>query len=74
MLVLAPRAEIVREVLVSGLDSDVQVGAHGGLVPQRSGGRGVLRKTLELRFRFVLARNAQRGVHPWPMQLSVAPL
>lgn len=74
MLVLAAQAGFVREILMSGLDSDVQVSAQGGLIPQRSGGRGVLRKTLELKFRFVLAKDAQRGEHPWPMQLSVAPL
>jgi hypothetical protein len=74
MLVLAGQHDFVREVLMSGLDSDVQVGAHGGMIPQRSAGRGVLRRTLELKFRFVLAKNAQRGEHPWPLQLSVAPL
>jgi hypothetical protein len=74
MLVLAGQHDFVREVLMSGLDSDVQVSANGGMIPQRSTGRGVLRKTLELRFRFVLAKNALRGEHPWPMQLSVTPL
>lgn len=74
MLVLAGQGDFVRQVLMSGLDSDVQVGADGGVIPQRSAWRGVLRTTLELKFRFILEKSARRGEHPWPMQLSVTPL
>ena len=74
VLVLANAGGFVRQAQVKGLDSDVQVGSGGGVVPQRSQAWGVLRKTVELNFRFFLAGDARQGVHPWPMQLSVVPL
>ena len=74
MLVLAGQGDFVRQARMRGLESEVQVGANGGVIPQRSNGRGVLRATMELKFRFILAKSARQGEHPWPMQLSVVPL
>ncbi|MFC5496178.1 hypothetical protein ACFPOE_01410 [Caenimonas terrae] len=74
VLLVAAQDDFVREIVMSGLDSDIQLGAAGGLVFQRGGVRGVTRKNLDLRFRLVLAKGAQRGEHPWPVQLSVTPL
>jgi hypothetical protein len=74
MLVFSGQGDFVRTARISGLASDVQLGASGGLVPQPSAGRGVLRTTVELRFRFFLAANTRQGEYPWPMRLSVVPL
>ena len=74
MLVLAGLGDFVRQVRMQGLESEVQMSANGGLIPQRFNSRGVLRTTLDLKFRFFLAASARPGAQPWPMQLSVAPL
>lgn len=74
MLVFAGEGEFVRQVRVSGLGADVQMGAGGGVVTRSTPGRGMNSTVLELGFRFELATDTQQGVYPWPIQMSVVPL
>ena len=74
MLVFAGEGEFVRQVRVSGLGADVQMGAGGGGVTRSTPGRGMNNSVLDLGFRFELAAGTQQGVYPWPLQMSVVPL
>lgn len=74
MLVFASESDFVRHIRVSGLGHDVQIGAGGGVVPQRGAAQGVTQATLELGFRFELAPDARQGTFAWPVQLSVTPI
>lgn len=74
MLAFASQGDFMRQILVRGLSSDVQVGPAGGAIMQSSTGSGMTRTTLDLGFRFVLAESAHQGTYPWPMRLSVTPL
>jgi len=74
MLEFINQGDFVREVLVRGLDTDVQVGAAGGSVMQRAKGGGVTRATLSLGFRILLSASAQQGSYSWPMRVAVAPI
>lgn len=73
MLDFANDGGFIRQILVRGLDHDVQLNAAGGAVLQRPGSSGVTRATLGLAFRFVLAESTQPGTYPWPVRLSVTP-
>lgn len=66
--------EFMRQILVRGLNGDVQLSPAGGLVRQDSAAVGVTNTTLALGYRFVLSGAAQAGTYSWPMQLSVTPL
>ncbi|MBE7939692.1 hypothetical protein IM725_03780 [Ramlibacter aquaticus] len=74
MLVFAGEGDFVRQVRVSGLGSDVQMGAGGGGVTLRTPGRGMNQSLLDIGFRLELAQGVQQGVYPWPFQVSVVPL
>ena len=74
MLTFESQGEFIRQTLVRGLGSDVQLDALGGTVLQSASGRGVQKVTLHLGFRFALADTARQGVYAWPMRLSVTPL
>jgi len=74
MLEFVNQGDFVRQILVKGLDTDVQVGAGGGSVMQRASGMGVTRATLNLGFRILLSASAQQGSYAWPMRVAVAPL
>ena len=74
MLLFESQGEYLRQTLVKGLSTDLQLGASGGGVAQRSVGRGMSKTLLDLGFRFVLSDSAQQGVYAWPMRLSVTPL
>jgi hypothetical protein len=74
VLMFEHRGDFARETLVRGLSNDVQLGSGGGVVPQPAAGRGMSRTTLDLGFRFALSKAVTPGVHPWPLQVSVAPL
>jgi len=74
LLEFASQGDFMRQILVKGLSSDVQLSPAGGAVMQSGGRSGVTRTTLALGFRFVLSESAQQGTYPWPMQLSVTPL
>ena len=74
LLVFDNHGDFFRQARVRGLTGDVQVGAGGGQVAQRTAGAGVSRVTLALSFRFELSESAREGVYAWPMQLSAMPL
>ncbi|MDO8719851.1 MAG: hypothetical protein Q7K20_12830 [Polaromonas sp.] len=74
MLMFENQGDFLRQALVKGLDSDVQVSAGGGGVAQRSSGGGMRKNLLNLGFRFVLSDSARQGVYAWPIRLSVTPL
>lgn len=74
MLMFESQGEFLRQTLVKGLGTDVQLSASGGGVAQRGAGRGMSKTLLDLGFRFVLSDSARQGVYAWPMRLSVTPL
>jgi len=74
LLEFASQGDFMRQILVRGLATDVELSPAGGAVMQPSSGSGVTRATLALGFRFVLSESAQQGIYAWPMQLSVTPL
>ena len=74
MLMFDSQGEFLRQTLVKGLDTEVQLGASGGGVAQRAAGRGMSKTVLALGFRFVLSESARQGVYAWPMRMSVTPL
>jgi hypothetical protein len=74
LLMFENQGDFLRQAMVKGLDSDVQVSAGGGGVAQRSAGGGMRKSLLNLGFRFVLSDSARQGVYAWPMRLSVTPL
>ena len=74
MLVFESQGEFLRQTLVKGLNTDLQLGATGGSVAQRGVGRGMSKTLLDLGFRFVLSDSAQQGVYAWPLRFSVTPL
>ena len=74
MLMFAIEGEFLRQILVRGLGSDVQLDTAGGGVARRPEGRGMSKATLNLAFRFMLSDSAKQGVYAWPMRLSVTAL
>lgn len=75
LLEFASHGDFMRQILVRGLGTDVQMSPGGGVVARAaSHGHGVTRATLNLGFRFVLSESAKEGTYPWPMRLSVAPI
>jgi hypothetical protein len=74
MLEFSSEGDFMRQTLVKGLGTDVQLSPAGGAVMQRSSSSGVTRTTLALGFRFLLSESAQQGTYSWPMRLSVTPL
>lgn len=74
LLEFASQGDFMREIVVRGLETDVQLSPAGGMVSQRGTGKGVTKTTLALGFRFLLSESAQEGTYAWPMRLSVVPL
>lgn len=74
MLEFSNAGDFMRQILVRGLNGDVQLSPAGGLVTQRPGATGVSKTTLALGYRFLLAESARQGTYAWPMRLSVTPL
>lgn len=74
MLVFAGGGDFIRQIRVSGLGADVQMGADGGSVTRSTPGLGMNNSVLDLGFRFELAAGTLQGVYPWPVQLSVVAL
>ena len=60
-----------RDLIVRGLDREVQIGPGGGWVP-RTGARGPV--SAELTYRFSLSEDARPGTYPWPLSLSARTL
>lgn len=73
-LVFAEESEFIRQVRVSGLGADVQMGAGGGSVTRSTPGHGMNNSVLDMGFRFELAAGTREGVYPWPIRMSVVPL
>lgn len=73
VLEFASQGDFMRQILVRGLGTDVQLSPAGGTVVQNSTGAGVIRTTLSLGFRFFLSDTARQGTYAWPMRLSVLP-
>ena len=59
----------MRQILVKGLDTDVQLSPIGGAVIRP----GIAKTTLTLGFRFFLSDSAQQGTYVWPMRLAISP-
>jgi hypothetical protein len=74
LLEFASQGDFMRQILVRGLETDVQLSPAGGMVSQRAAGKGVTKATLALGYRFLLSESAQEGTYAWPMRLSVVPL
>ena len=74
ILMFDNQAEFLRQILVKGLDSDVQLSVYGGGVAQRAPGHGMRKTLLVIMFRFVLSDAARQGAYAWPIRLSVTPL
>jgi len=74
MLMFESQGDFLRQTVVKGLGADVQLGASGGGVAQRSAGRGMSKTLLDIGYRFVLSESARQGVYAWPMRLSIMPL
>ena len=73
VLEFASQGDFMRQILVRGLATDVQLSPAGGTVMQNTTGAGVVRTTLSLGFRFFLSDSARQGTYAWPMRLSVLP-
>lgn len=73
LLVFTSSSDFFDQALVSGLESDVQLGPNGGDIAQNAIGKGLASTALGLGFRFVLSASAQQGVYAWPMGVSAAP-
>jgi hypothetical protein len=64
-----PRSDTFRSVLVTGLQSPVEIGAQGGIAMQNvPHGRTIL---LQLGYRFMLRPDLLPGSYPWPLEISV---
>ncbi|NJD63579.1 MAG: hypothetical protein FIA93_12785 [Deltaproteobacteria bacterium] len=59
------------QVLVKGLGTEIQIGPGGGWIP-RPHVRGTV--TMELSYRFVLAKHARPGAYAWPFAITTRPL
>jgi hypothetical protein len=69
VLEFASSGDFMRQILVKGLDTDVQLSPIGGAVVRP----GITKTTLTLGFRFLLSDSAQQGTYAWPMRLSITP-
>lgn len=74
LLEFASQGDFLRQIVVRGLDTEVQLSPEGGLVTQRGAATGVTRATLALGFRFLLSASAQPGTYAWPMRVTAASL
>lgn len=74
LLEFASEGDFMRQILVKGLASDVQLSPAGGTVMQPSTGAGVTNTTVALGFRFLLAESTKQGTYPWPMRVSITAL
>ena len=72
MLTFNAMPGLFKSVQVTGLGSQVELGAEGGAVVHRAVGREPV--TLQVGYRFVLAADAQPGNYPWPIVVSAQPL
>ena len=74
LLEFASEGAFMRQILVTGLASNVQLSPAGGTVMQPPSGAGVTDTTVALGYRFLLAESTTQGTYPWPMRVSITPL
>ena len=74
VLEFASHGDFMRQILVRGLGTDLQLSPAGGTVVQATAGGSVTKSTLSLGFRFILSDSARQGTYAWPMRLSVTPV
>jgi hypothetical protein len=64
-----PRSDVFRSVLVTGLQSPIEIGVQGGSATHNaSHGRTTFH---QLGYRFMLRPDLQPGNYPWPLRISV---
>jgi hypothetical protein len=73
VLDFASHGDFMRQILVRGLGTELQLSPAGGAIAQPTTGGGVTKTTLSLGFRFILSESARRGTYAWPLRLSVSP-
>lgn len=74
LLEFASQGDFMRQIVVRGLDAEVQLTPEGGLVAQRGSASGTTRATLALGYRFMLSSSAQQGTYAWPMRVAALPI
>ena len=64
-----PRGDVFLSVLVTGLQSLVEIGAQGGsTLHNQPYGRSTVH---QLGYRFILRPDVMPGAYPWPLEISV---
>jgi hypothetical protein len=71
-LTFDPVLNLFNAVQITGLGGMVELGTEGGTVAQR--GSGTQPASLQLGYRFILAKNVLPGNYTWPLALSARPL
>ena len=71
-LTFDPILNLFNAVQITGLGGVVELGTEGGTVVQR--GSGAQAASLQLGYRFILAKNVLPGSYTWPLALSARPL
>ncbi|MCM2312356.1 MAG: hypothetical protein NDI84_13235 [Steroidobacteraceae bacterium] len=74
LLDFATSGNFIRQIIVTGLANEVQLGAEGGVIAQGSAPGPKTRRGVLLAFRFVLSESARATTYPWPVRLSAAPM
>lgn len=59
-----------KEVIVSGLGSDISVGSNGGIITRQMTGANIV----SLSYRFVFDERSQAGTYAWPLLISAQPV
>jgi hypothetical protein len=72
VLDVLPTNDVFTSVVVRGLDSDVVLGADGGVIVQRW--QRAQAQSLNLKFKFALRLDTQPGEYSWPLKVLVRPL
>lgn len=63
----------VRQARVLAPQGSLAVGGAGAIFTRPATGPGTWTDRIQLRFRFELAPDAQPGLHPWPLRVSMLP-
>lgn len=71
-LTFDPILDLFHAVQITGLGGIVELGTEGGTVVQRR--HGAQPASLQLGYRFILAKNVLPGNYAWPLALSAHPL
>lgn len=71
-LVFDTMPNVFEAVQITGLGSPVELGMEGGTVVQRT--YSLQPVSIRLGYRFILSKEVEPGIYPWPIALSVRPL